>query len=476
MSTHRLVLRTPAQAVVGEPIWALLTAKRANGRTDFEYSGTVEFSCTDEGADLPGPTTVFACERGRHLFSVTFHRPGEHRLRVRDTDNWLEAESAPIVVTEAPSELNLYWGDLHGHTGEYSCGYGTIDNYYTYARDYAGLDFCALTEHDHLPGHPRDLSTIWERVKRAARYYNDPHRFVTFLGYEWTSMFRQKPDDERAFFGQRHVLYLSDDQPWFGCHRPQSDTPEKLWSCLEGREALVILHHTAASTQWGFGWEMWNPDLERLVEIYSVWGSSERPEREGNPYPIRAHGGENDCGHVQRAFEKGYRLGICAGGDSHDGSPGDTWAWGKYTLGKGERKRWGEVPYHGGLHGVWAKELTREALWEALLARRCFGTTGARIRVEFFVEGRWMGSELSVPPDAPRRLRVRVLGTAPLKSVELVKNNEDWRSLPCQGHRCEAEVVDDEPVGDRGFYYVRVTQADGEMAWSSPVWVVRGGG
>ncbi len=463
-----LRILAPSQAVVGEPIPITVVAVKENGRTDFEYGGTVRFSCTDSRAELPPPYTFLACELGRHKFSVTFRSAGVHRLEGFDDEVGISGRSAPIVVTEEPQEFKLYWGDLHGHTGEYACGFGTIDRYFVYARDYAVLDFCALTDHDHLPGHPLDLDTIWEKVKRAVAYYHRPHEFVTFLGYEWTTMRGQSPRHPDRYFGQRHVIYLGEDEPWFGCHKEEADTPEKLWRCLRGRDALVIVHHSAAPSQWGADWNFHDPELERLVEIYSAWGCSERPASAGNIKPIRAPGGEGERGHVQEALARGYRMGFCAGGDSHDGCPGATWF--ERPLGKGERQRFGWL-YHGGLHGAWARELTREGLWEAFVQRRCYGTTGARIIVKFFVNGNWMGSEIRVRPSEPRTIRAEVWGTAPLAKVEVVKNNCDVASLPVEGERCMAEWVDHSPARNGDFYYLRVTQVDEEMAWASPVWV-----
>ena len=456
----------PSQAVTGVPVPVTVVALKANGRVDTDFAGAVSLRSTDDRAELPERYAFFACEKGRHRFYVTFRTPGIHRV-VAESGS-VEGQSPPIVVSEGEPDLKLLWGDLHGHSGEYACGFGTIDGYWTFARDYACLDFCALTDHDHLPGHPLDLSTIWERVKKAAAYYDRPGEFAAFLGYEWTTMRNQSPRHPERFFGQRHVIYLGHDEPFFGCHTEEADTPEKLWRCLEGREAIVIPHHTAAPDQWGMDWDFFNPELERLVEVYSCWGGSEMPREKGNPRPIKAFGGGRK-GFVQEGLGRGYRFGLCAGGDSHDGCPGMTCY--QRPLGEAERRRWDGWLYPGGLHAVWAKGLTREAIFEALRARRCYGTTGARIYVKFKVNGAWMGEEIKVKPGEPRVLEAEIHGTAPLKAVVVVKNNADTAPLPVEGERCVARWVDDSPPQGGDFYYLRVVQRDGEMAWTSPVWV-----
>ncbi|PSQ11385.1 hypothetical protein BRC93_05620 [Halobacteriales archaeon QS_5_70_15] len=83
-----------------------------------------------------------------------------------------------------------------------------------------------------------------------------------------------------------------------------------------------------------------------------------------------------------------------------------------------------------------------------------------------------------------------VAGTAPVETVEIVKNNDVWRSAAggdgpagFEAYVAEASFEDDAPVtgisyadgDDRGTdedaYYLRVVQANGGMAWAGPVWI-----
>ena len=82
-----------------------------------------------------------------------------------------------------------------------------------------------------------------------------------------------------------------------------------------------------------------------------------------------------------------------------------------------------------------------------------------------------MGETISVQTP-PKRMNVRVHGTAPLAKVVVVKNNQDWHVVEKPGWEC-AFTLDqlDMPQDRADWYYVRVTQEDGEMAWSSPIWI-----
>lgn len=88
-----------------------------------------------------------------------------------------------------------------------------------------------------------------------------------------------------------------------------------------------------------------------------------------------------------------------------------------------------------------------------------------------------------VPPDAGGAFRIGLelrdkwgfhlpKQAAPIAKVVVVKNNRDWRVVETPGWECVFGLDEIEMPQDRtDWYYVRVTQADGEMAWSSPIWL-----
>ena len=99
-------------------------------------------------------------------------------------------------------------------------------------------------------------------------------------------------------------------------------------------------------------------------------------------------------------------------------------------------------------------------------------TTGARITLEFDIDDQPMGAVMRATRP-PSELRVRVLGTDALASVVVVRNNEDWHTVTDPGWDCDFTLQDlGMPEELTGWYYVRVVQRDGNMAWSSPIWIV----
>jgi hypothetical protein len=161
--------------------------------------------------------------------------------------------------------------------------------------------------------------------------------------------------------------------------------------------------------------------------------------------------------YLNDALECGIKLGFIGSADHSWGHPGDDFWW---PLG----------PYQGGLAAILSRNLTREGIWEGLYARRCYATTRARILLELSVNGHPMGTEMTA--SGSRELSIGVFGTVAIETIEVVKNNRIWKTVPGNGGR-DRELTLTDSVSERqtDYYYVHAVQADGEQAWSSPVWV-----
>ena len=144
-----------------------------------------------------------------------------------------------------------------------------------------------------------------------------------------------------------------------------------------------------------------------------------------------------------------------------------------------------QVQYSPGLTGVICEKYTRESMLEGLFRRSCYATTGARIIVGFYIAGHRMGSELSttVKPglSVNRHISGYVAGTSKLKKVEIIRNGEVIHTFQPENYHFDYYYDDQETpekiaIECKGkdpfiFYYLRVIQEDGNVAWSSPIWV-----
>ena len=375
-----LMLRVPTTAQPGEAIELRLSLLDAVGNAGIPFAGRIEVA-SDGGLELPTGVDVTLDDAGSVTLEARATTPGVHRVRARvelpgppgagDRPRELITVSDPIVVRAgAPRVL---WADLHGHSN-LSDGTGTPEDFFHYARNVAGLDVAALTDHDHwgmrfLDANPQ----MWDRIRRAVAEAHEPGRFVTLLGYEWTSWLH----------GHRHVLYFADDGPVFSSidRTRRYETPLQLWSALRGLPAMTFAHHSAGgaiSTNWTYAPD---PELEPITEIVSVHGSSEAPD---SPRPIYSPVAGN---YVRDVLNRGYRFGLIGSGDSHDGHPGLT------QLASPGR--------NSGLAAIVAPERTREAVRDAMRARRVYATNGPRIFLRTTLDDRYeMGSTIdAVEPD-----------------------------------------------------------------------------
>lgn len=377
---------------------------------------------------------------------------GPLRLRVRMLEageQRFEADLPPIMVREGATRL--LWADLHGHSA-WSDGSGTPDDYYRYAREVARLDAVALTDHDHwgldaLDERPDRLAELLDLANRL----DEPGRFVTLPGYEWTSWLH----------GHRHVLSFDETLPFFSSLDPASDRPDELWAGLRGRRVLTFAHHSAGepvATNWHFAPD---PELEPVTEIASVHGMSEASDA---PAPI---GGAVEGHFVRDVLRHGARLGFIGSGDSHDGHPGLA------ELAGGQ----------GGLAGLFVESFDRIGVQRALAARRTFATNGIRPWLEVSLDGVEMGGETrSAPPsargagnglEAEALLRIRYEATAPVVRVDLVRSGHvasiDAGTLASEGSLSLTLERRIPPLSAGEFHYVRILQRDGGVAWSSPI-------
>jgi hypothetical protein len=210
----------------------------------------------------------------------------------------------------------------------------------------------------------------------------------------------------------------------------------------------VCASHTSA-TSMGTDWRDHDGTVEPVVEIYQ--GDRMSYEMEGAPragndpkggdYPPNI-AGWYPLGFVNLALEKGYRLGFQASSD-----------------------HWST---HCSFCVVLAERPERAAILDALRRRRCYGATD-NIILDVRSGTHGMGDEFKT--DAPPVLDIYVCGTRNLAKVEVLRDSRVVRTFTPAQPEFRGRWADPEPKAGVHYYYVRVQQADGELAWGSPMWV-----
>lgn len=442
--TERLVIRAQSTAVVGEPVRLVVTAMDRFDNPATGYRGNVDFAHQGGPDGMPGRYAFTGQDAGAHTFQARFDRPGYYWITVRDQGGGFEAESNPIEVLAEEPRYRLYWGDLHVHTEmsadawNSSFATSTYGGSYNTGRFRYGLDFMANTDH-HSFKEGNYAYEDWQRMIEITNEANRPGEFVTLVATE-ISHGR----------GDQNVYFPGDTMPFL---RTGPNHPHELWDSLRAFDCFTVPHHFAQNMR-PWDWHNYDADLMRVAEIFSTHG---RAEYQGNEPHYSSHSQPTLEGRTwQDQLATGRMLGAIAASDDHQGRPGSS-----------------------GLAGVWAGELSREAIYQSLKSRRTYATTNARAILRYTVNGEEMGQtvESQLPPV------LRVTGATPTGILELhvVKNNAVVFEGEPGGRTFDFTWQDPDFAGD-AYYYIRIKlagqpSAEGflrdqpEFVWSSPVWV-----
>lgn len=395
------------------------------------FRGEIRLTAPD-GVRVPASANMGRSD-GNHVRveGLRIDRPGVYTVRASGGE--VTGESNPIVCVREAPDFRLYWGDIHVHTAM-SDGLLTADECYVHGRDLSALDFAAKTDHAESTTPEK-----WEETVAAAERYNDPGRFVALCGYEWTSS-----------FGHRNVYTPDPDMPYYGSGDPRADTLPKFFSRLRdhGVETIAIPHALLSAMKW----DDYDPAVSMLMEIYSMWGGG---ELRNNSLWDKGQPGMS----AREILATGAKMGFIGSSDTHDGRPGRTNALSRFT----------NLNHRGGLAAVRAEELTRRSLFDALKARRTYATTGERIYLDFRAGEHLMGEEFA-SGDGPV-LAAHVVSTDDLVAVEIIRNGRVIYANQPKGREAKFEFRDNDPPPTDCYYYLRARQADGAVAWASPVWV-----
>lgn len=410
-------------AFEGQKLWLVSQVQDRQRTKNFDYlPGTSQISV--------GSMVLKDKEASATPILLPFHansiqRKGKADVLPARVDNTIDMEN---------QEYHLVFGNIHRHTELSICGRHENYNHefhYRHAIDVQGESFGACTDHgSHMDEHD------WRLTMKMAAFYNRPGRFAALPGEEWTS---SQPRCGWRVFGHLNIYHIDEKREAFSAHNSKEHTPWQIWRLMDPKYSLTIPHHPAGPHH-PYDFSAYDPLFMPVVEIFQdIRGSAEYRDCPGTT----DWGQIESSGHfVQDALAKGQRLGFIGGGD-HLGVA---------------------------LAGLYVRELSRDGIFEALRARRCFATTGSQVKLEFRVNNHFMGEEfIPAKPGEERKITWRVEGPAAVKKVSLVRNAEDV----CNSKSAEFTYIDSVSLDGETYYYIRVEFENGELAWSSPVWVIK---
>jgi hypothetical protein len=317
-------------------------------------------------------------------------------------------ETSDVGTAELELEpMNVYLGNFHAHT-KHSDGSGTPTEGFRWARDVARLDFYAITDHAE-----QTSSGEWADTGARADEFYTPGSFVSLRGFEYSNPFN----------GHANVFGTSSYKGY-----SLFSSISSFYTWLDASGGVAQFNHPGDyGTFSSYAYQA------KVADNFSAMET--------------ANGGDSNAGakfltHFNSALAKGWKLAPTGNLDNHSLSDS-----GKRT-------------------GVLARALTREEILGALKARRVYSTDDADLELKFSLGEAWMGATASVTPGL-QTFRVSVADptdTAP--SLALVVKGSVVAST--SGQTTWEPTLN---VTSDTYAYVKVTQADGQVALSAPIWL-----
>jgi hypothetical protein len=333
--------------------------------------------------------------------------------------------------------LRLLRGEFHRHTevSSHRDQDGLLEDAWRYALDAVNHDWMGDGDHDNGFG----FEYMWWIIQKSADLHHNPPRFVGAQTYERSVVY---PNGHRNVMMPRRGIRPLPRASMDGTYEEGTPDTKLLYAYLKHFGGICASHTSA--TQMGTDWRDNDPAVEPVVEIYQ--GHRHNYEHLGAPRSATEEtqiGGFQPKGFVWNALEKGYRLGFQSSSD--------------------------HVSTHWSYAVVFAEDTSRQAIIDAFKARHCYAATD-NILLDVRSGDHFMGDTFTTR-ERPS-LKVVAQGTAPISRLHVVRDNKYVFSTEPRAREVSLGYTDDDAKpGSSHYYYVRVEQADGNLAWGSPMWV-----
>ena len=305
---------------------------------------------------------------------------------------------------------------------------------YRFTQDVQHSDFGGTTDHAYNMWHTEMLIT-----RKFAEYYYFPGDFVAIPAYEWTGTPEKFCSHEGGPWGHVNPLFLeeSGDLEFYTPADPACNggSLQRLYQEYRDKKILAPPHHVA-DYMHPYNWDFYFPSMQPFIEIFQDQrGSGEQPEAAGVSNWFHREEGHWAIDQLL----SGRKFGFIGGAD------------------------------HAGIAraGVLVTELTRSALHEALSARRCFAATGGAMTIDFICNGMPMGSVVNADTV---EFELNVEAISNLHELQIVRDGETVETVEATGTVAKYTWTV-ERKRDGEFWYVRILAKNGEVAWTSPIWI-----
>ena len=362
--------------------------------------------------------------------------------------------------TLGQAQYQLYFGQLHSHT-QYSDGAGSLDAALDYVKNLpesANVQFVAFTDHSNYfdttgaanpEGALYDMSLAsassqetWNSYRSSVAAFNEANAgsLVALAGFEMT--WSGGPGHINTFntpgIVSRNNTTLNNKTDYAGMRAYYA-----LLSQQEGADSLSQFNHPG-NTFGTFGdFAFWDPVIDSRMYMVEA-GNGEGQIGAGGYYPSYEY--------YTMALDKGWHLAPTNNQDNHKG-------------------RWGNA--NDARDVILTDDFSEQGIYDALRAMRMYATEDKNLEIGYTVNGMLLGSSLT---EVPEKLNIHVTVNDPdasdsISKVEVIVNSGKtaytWDD-PAVLATGDLSVTLDP---DYSYYYIRVTQGDGDLAVTAPVWV-----
>ena len=311
------------------------------------------------------------------------------------------------------NNLNCYFGNIHSHT-DYSGGVGVPLHAFAYAKNVAGIDFLAVT--DHLENIYYS-SYEWDSTKISANLSTVNGTFISMTGFEWTS---PTINHVNVFNTQNMVSPLNVNN-WDNFLSDLQNEPN----------AIAQFNHPGllATNNWNnFSYK--SPAIDsifRLIEVKKI----------------------SDDSYYQMALNNGWHVSPTNNQDNHE------WNWG--TL---DDKR----------TGIWCEDLTYNSIINSILKRKTFSTEDKNAKIWMECNNVPMGEFANANQNSFVRIKLQDSDGELWNQVQIIGSNNTTIFSGSFSHSGVDTVFNINTEG-LNWIFVRTKQPDGDYLWSAPVFL-----
>ena len=379
-------------------------------------------------------------------------------VTVKRADEKETSKTWSFTIGEAT--FQRYFGQLHSHT-QYSDGAGSLESALAYIKalpDSANVDFVAFTDHSNYfdsKNNPNveaalydtslvkdsDPSHSWATYKNTVAAFNAANagKMVAIAGFEMT--WSGGPGHINTFntpgIVSRNNTTLNNKTKDAGLQAYY-----KLLSQTEGVDSISQFNHPGTTFGNFIDFGYWDAVVDTRMYMVEV-GNGEGQIGAGGYYPSYEQ--------YIMALDKGWHVAPTNNQDNHKG-------------------KWGNA--NDARDVILTDDFTEDGIYAALRARRMYATEDKNLELDYTVNGNMMGSII----DVPEKLNFEISFNDPdrtdsIAKVELVVNSGKVAYTWDSAADLAKGSVSVELVPEYTYYFVRVTEGDGDLAVTAPVWV-----